>query len=335
MQRFLGQRLKLQQMRVVDAIATHRSLKKAAAALALTQPALTKALQELEDVLGVRIFERQARGTEPNRMGEAVVAAARRMLAEAGRLQDELERLRAEGEETIAIGALPVAASGVLPGALAALKARHPGVIVKLMQGTTSQLLPALEAGDIDLVVGRLYEPARPDAFVREAIYEEPLRVLVRADHPLLSRRPVRPLHLLDYQLVLPTIGQRLGQEIEPVLASLGLSAAAPLRTSSIGLIRELLLTGDAVTIMPHHLLAGDLARGAVKTLPLRLKARPRPAGLIRAGGRALSPGTAAFIECLRASLPARRRRARVGAGIPDGYRSAGRLNRPIVRCRR
>ncbi len=304
MQRFLGQRLRLQQMRVVDAIAAHRSLKKAAASLGLTQPALTKALQELEDVLGVRIFERQAHGTEPNRMGEAVVAAARRMLAEAGRLQDELERLEAEGAHTIAIGALPVAASGVLPGALAALKARHPGIIVKLVQGTTNQLLPALEAGDVDLVVGRLYEPARPDAFIREAIYEEPLRILVRADHPVLSRRPLRACHLLDYQIVLPTIGQRLGQEIEPVLASLGFARMAPpLRTSSIGLVRELLLTGDAVTIMPHHLLAGDLARGAVKIVPLRLAAPPRPAGLIRAGGRTLSPATEAFIECLRASI--------------------------------
>lgn len=306
MQRFLSQRLKLRQMRVVDAIATHRSLQKAAAALGLTQPALTKTLQELEDVLGVRIFERQARGTEPNRLGEAVVAAARRMLAEAERLQDELDRLRTAGADTIAIGALPVAAAGILPGALAALKARHPGVVVKLVQGTTSQLLPALAAGDIDLVVGRLYEPALPDAFIREAIYEEPFTVLARAGHPLLARTAVEPRDLLAFQLVLPTIGQRVGQEIESILATLGLSEAmTPTRTSSISLIREMLLTGDAVTIIPYHILAGDLARGAVKIVPLEFAARPRPAGLIRAQGRKLSRGTEAFIECLRATIAA------------------------------
>lgn len=306
MARFLSQRLRLQQMRVVDAIATHRSLKKAAAALGLTQPALTKGLQELEDVLGVRIFERQARGTEPNRMGEAVIAAARRMLAEAERLQDELERLRAEGADAISIGALPVAAAGVVPGALATLKARHPGIIVKLTQGTTNQLLPALVAGDIDLVVGRLYAPARPDGLVRESIYEEPLAVLMRAGHALLKPRRVRPRDLLRYQLVLPTIGQRLGQEIEPVLTALGLAGnASPLRTSSISLIRELLLEGDAVTIMPQQLLAGDIARGAIKIVKLPLGSRKRPAGLIRAKDRPISAATEAFIMCLRESIAA------------------------------
>jgi DNA-binding transcriptional LysR family regulator len=125
-------------MRVVDAIATHRSLKRAAAALGLIQPALTKALQELEELLGTRLFDRQPRGTQPNAMGEAVAASARRMLAAAQRLQDEFDRL------------------GIAAG-------------------------------------------------------------------------------------------------------------AAILRTSSISLIRELLLTSDAVTIIPQHLLAGDLARGTVR----------------------------------------------------------------------
>ncbi len=293
-------------MRVVDAIATHRSLKKAAAALALTQPALTKALQELEEILGARIFERRAHGTEPNAMGEAVIAAARRMLAEVDRLQDEFDRLRATAAQTIAIGALPVAAAGILPGALAELKTRHPGIIVKLVQGTTDQLLPALAAGDVDLVVGRLYEPALPDAFVREALYEEPLSVLARADHPLHAHETVTAADLRAYQLVLPTISQRVGREIEPLLVTLGLSeTTTPVRTSSISLIRELLLTSNAVTIMPLHLLAGDIARGAVKVVPIQVAARPRPAGLIRAHGRKLSPATQAFIECLRAAIDA------------------------------
>lgn len=308
MQRFLGQRLRLQQMRVVDAIATHRSLKRAAAALGLTQPALTKALQELEELVGTRLFDRQPRGTQPNAMGEAVVASARRMLAEAQRLQDELDRLGAAARQTIAVGALPVAAAGVLPGALAALKARHPGIVVRLVQGTTDQLLPALAAGDVDLVVGRLYEPALPDSFVREPIYEEPIGVLARAGHPLLARPAVDPGALAAFQLVLPTIGQRVGREIEPILASLGIAAgAAILRTSSISLIRELLLTSDAVTIIPQHLLAGDLARGTVRILPVPLAARPRPAGLIRAPGRSLSGALEAFIACLRDAAGAAR----------------------------
>jgi LysR family pca operon transcriptional activator len=301
MQRFLDRRLKLRQMRVVDAIVTHRSLQKAAAALGLSQPALTKTLQELEDMLGTRIFERHARGVEPNRSGEAVVAAARRMLAEARRLEDELDAIGAASAGTIAIGALPVAAAGILPGALAALKERHPAIVVRLVQGTTEQLLPALAAGDIDLVIGRLYEPAAPDAFLREAIYDEPISVLARAGHPLLARAKVAAPDLATYPLVLPTITQRVGQEIERVLVALGLPAGgAPVRSSSVSLIREMLLTTESITVIPRDMLAGDIARGAVAVVDVAFAAAPRPAGLIRAPGRTLSPGAEAFVACLR-----------------------------------
>jgi LysR family pca operon transcriptional activator len=271
-------------MRVVDAIMTHRSLQKAAAALGLSQPALTKTLQELEDMLGARIFERHTRGVEPNRRGEAVVAAARRMLAEARRLEDELDAIGAASAGTIAIGALPVAAAGILPGALAALKERHPAIVVRLVQGTTEQLLPALAAGDIDLVIGRLYEPAAPDAFLREAIYDEPISVLARAGHPLLARAKVAAADLAAYPLVVPTITQRVGQEIERVLASLGLPAGgAPVRSSSVSLIREMLLTTESITVIPRDMLAGDIARGAVQAIAVAFAATPRAAGLIRA----------------------------------------------------
>jgi LysR family pca operon transcriptional activator len=302
MQRFLDRRLKLRQMRVVDAIMTHRSLQKAAAALGVTQPALTKTLQELEDMIGARIFERHARGVEPNRRGEAVVATARRMLAEARRLEDELDAIGAASAGTIAIGALPVAAAGILPGALAALKERHPAIVVRLVQGTTEQLLPALAAGDIDLVIGRLYEPAAPDAFLREAIYDEPISVLARAGHPLLARAKVAAADLAAYPLVLPTITQRVGQEIERVLAALGLPAGgAPVRSSSVSLIREMLLTTESITVIPRDMLAGDIARGAVQAVAVPFAAAARPAGLIRAPGRALSPSAEAFVACLRA----------------------------------
>ncbi len=304
MQRFLSQRLKLRQMRVVDAIATHRSLQRAAASLGLTQPALTKTLQELEEMLGARIFERHARGTEPNALGEVVAAAARRMLAEAQRLEDDLDRVTLASAGSLAIGALPVAAAGILPAALAVLHDRHPGIVVRLVQGVTDQLLPALAAGDVELVVGRLYPPVLPDEFVREALYDEPISVLARSDHPVLAQVRVEACDIARFPLVLPTISQRVGQDIERVLAALGVAGAgAPVRTSSVSLIREMLLTGDALTIIPRNVLAGDIARGAIAVVKLPFAAPPRPAGLIRLPGRTLSASAEAFVACLRAAI--------------------------------
>ena len=115
--RYLDQRLKLSLLRSVDAIETHRSLLKASVALAVSQPALTKSLQELEEILQLRLFDRHPRGVRPTEAGLVFVRSARRVLAELRRLDEELEMLSVAGGDTVAIGALPVAAAGVLPGA--------------------------------------------------------------------------------------------------------------------------------------------------------------------------------------------------------------------------
>jgi LysR family pca operon transcriptional activator len=197
-----------------------------------------------------------------------------------------------------------VAAAGILPAALAALHERHPSIAVRLVQGTTDQLLPALAAGEVDLIVGRLYEPALPDSFLREALYEEPMSVLARIGHPILKRTRIGRADLAAYPLVLPTISQRVGQDIERVLGPLGLANAARVtRTSSVNLIREMLLTSDTLTIVPRHILAGDIARGAIAVVPLAFAAPRRPAGIIRMPGRKPSPCMEAFVACLRAAI--------------------------------
>ena len=92
--------------------------------------------------------------------------------------------------------------------------------------------LPLLAARELDLVVGRLYAPAMPDGFAREAMWEEPISVLARAGHPLLKARgPVTAAMLSRYELVLPTVSQRVGQEIDQLRALLGLPGDVALRT--------------------------------------------------------------------------------------------------------
>jgi LysR family transcriptional regulator, pca operon transcriptional activator len=91
--RYLDQRLRLHQLRAVHALETQRSLLKASAALGVTQPALTKTLHELEDVLQLQLFDRHPRGVRPTEAGRVFVQVARRVLAELRRLDDELDRL--------------------------------------------------------------------------------------------------------------------------------------------------------------------------------------------------------------------------------------------------
>jgi LysR family transcriptional regulator, pca operon transcriptional activator len=276
--RYLDQRLKLPLLRVADALDAHGSLLKAASALGVGQPALTRSLQELEEIVGARLFERHARGVRPTEAGVAVIRLARRVLAELRRTDEELDAVGATQGGNLALGVLPVASVGVLPGALIRLKATHPSIQVRMQQGRTEELLPLLASRELDLVVGRLYAPAVPDGFSREALWEEPISVLARVDHPVFEMEgPVTADALARYDMVLPTVSQRVGQEIEHLLSLLGLAHGVPLRSSSYGFIREMLLATDHLSVMPRLMMVGDLLRGALRVVPLPIPAPPRP----------------------------------------------------------
>ncbi|UFN46867.1 LysR family transcriptional regulator [Roseomonas sp. OT10] len=300
--RYLDQRLKLSLLRVAEALNAHGSLLRASAALGVGQPALTRSLRELEEIVGTPLFERHARGVRPTQAGMAIIRLARRVRAELHRAEEELDTIGGEG--TVAVGVLPVSAVGVLPGVLLRLKATHPAIRLRLEQGRTEELLPLLAEREIDLVVGRLYPTATPDGFVREALWEEPISLLARAEHPLLRREaPLSVADLAPFEFVLPTMSQRVGQEIEHFLTLLGRLPEASLRSSSYGLLREMLLATDCIAVMPRLMMVGDLLRGTLRVLPLQPPAPPRPAGLVLPAGGAPSPAAAAFIACLHETI--------------------------------
>lgn len=299
--RHLDQRLKVQHFRAVDAIAAHGSLLKAATALSLTQPALSKSVRDVEDILGVKVFERNPRGVAPTAAGVAFIESARRLLAELRRLDETLDVLSDPSRSGIVLGVLPVTASGVLPGVLARMKGIEPDIRIRIEEGRTEDLLPLLAAGEIDLIVGRLYEPALPDVFEREALWTEPMSILARADHPIFRDATVTVEHIRRYDLVLPTVTQRMGQEIEQLLHRLGLAPRTSYRSSSAGFIREMLYGGDFLSIMPRLMMVGDVLRGSLRLAPLPIASPERPAGLIWRGDKPLTPAGRVFVEVLRA----------------------------------
>ncbi len=298
--RYLDRRLKLQMLRVADAVSTQGSILKAAAALGMSQPALTKSLQELEDIVQVRLFDRHTRGARPTEAGLLLITTGRRILAEVLRLDDDFDHLSRPDGGLVAVGALPVAASGILPGVLIGLRQRHPTIQLRLQQGRTEDLLPMLASGELDLIVGRLYEPARPDGLAREPLWAEPISLLARSDHPIFDQATPEACHIRRYELVLPTVSQRVGQEIEHVLAQLGLEPDAALRSNSHGFIREMLHGTDVIAAMPRVMMVGDLVRGTLRVVPLPMPTPERPAGLIMRTGAAPSGAAHAFVACLR-----------------------------------
>lgn len=299
MQRYLDRRLKLRHLRVIKAVSENPSFVKAAKSLCITQPALTRSLQEIEDILGVRLFERNAKGVTENQFGHILSKSANRILSELDRVEEEMNQLLFDVSGTVVVGALPVAAAGILPGALARLHATHKDLQIRLVQGRTAELLPLLNLGSLDLILGQLYEPEQPDDLVREPLYAEPICILAHAGHPIFDEPDKVLRSLATYDMVLPT-SALVAREIDDLLALLELERRPALRSSSIGFIREMVLSTEFITVMPRLMMTGDHLRGTVRSLPLPAQAPARPGGLIYRPDRTIVPGAKALIETIR-----------------------------------
>ena len=301
--RYLDRKLKLQMLRAAETIATHGSLVKASVALGTTQPALTKSLRDLEEIIQEPLFERHSRGVRLTVTGERVVRSGRAIMAELLRLDEDLELGLTEGAGIVAVGALPVTAAGVLPGVLTRLQNAHPLLQVRVHEGRMEELLPLLAAREVDLIVGRLYEPLIPDTLLREPLWEEPISILARAGHPIFDGPDPSAETLRLYGILLPTLTQRVGADIDGFFKALELTPTIAVRSNSYGFIREMVVGSDMLAVMPRLLMVGDLLRRTLRVVPLANLAAHRPAGLIVAPDRPLQAGGRLFIECLRAYL--------------------------------
>jgi len=294
----MWQRLRLRQLRVAVAIADHGSVVRAAQVLGLTQPAATRNLLELEDYLDVRLFERLPRGVAATPAGLTVLTRARRILAEVERIPADLALLKAGMVDALVIGVLPSAATGLMPQVLTRFKATHQQTVVELIEGRMQEQLALLAARKIDLVVGRLYEPPNPDSFIRDALFDEPLAILARYGHPLFNENECSAASISAFPFILPTLEQRIGQDVEIALRDGQLRPQEPaLRASSMSMIREVVLTSDSLTVLSGLTMVGDLVRGLVRIVPFPLSKAARPGGLVY---RADTPGVEAFRRVLR-----------------------------------
>lgn len=311
MKRYLNQRMKLRLLRVIATVAHEGSLIKAAQALGLTQPALTKSLREAEDIVGVRLFDRHARGVQPNAYGTLLADAAQKIINVLSDVEDGFDRIDCHVGGTVLVGTLPTAAAGVIPGVMRQLRMSDPQLIVRVIEDKTNELRAALALGDIDLIVGRLYlSPDETDRFERVPLYDEPMSFIVGSQHPLARYEQVDATDIAHYEISLPVTSLRIRADTLAYLNTVGLQYQDSFTTTSLTLQREMLLNSNTVTVMPWLILKGDIERGTLKSLKVANAGKPpaRPAGLLLRHDRPLSTAAARFVavatEYARTSLP-------------------------------
>ncbi len=203
----LDQRVKYRHLQCFLEIARQRSVVKAAAALSVTQPAVSKTIRELEELLGVALFERRGRGVALTRFGEVFLRYAGASVTALRQGIDSITQARTKGGMAIKVGALPTVSTRVMPLAVSLFKQENTGTVVRVVTGDNSVLLSQLRTGDLDLVVGRLADPELMTGLSFEHLYSERISFVVRPDHPLLQEKPFELGRIARYTVLMPTEG--------------------------------------------------------------------------------------------------------------------------------
>jgi len=301
--RVLRSNLKLRHLQLVVALEEFRHLGRAAEFLALTQPAVSKSLAEIERMFGLDLFVRSTRGTEPTAYGATVARFARSVLADFARTREELDAVASGAAGRVAVGAMMVATPRTLVGAVDRFKARAPKAALAIEEGDLSQLLPRLRVGELDLIVGRL-EPgyAAPD-LATEVLHAEPMCLVAARGNPL--HRVARPgwEALARQPWILPPVWASSRMKLNQAFYRRGLNPPDDvIETASYLMTVTFLARRRAIAFVARGV-GSRLAREHVgKVLPIDLRLEMPPVGILTLRSRRQTPAAEQFIEGLRDS---------------------------------
>lgn len=277
----LDPRIKLRHLSVFLEVVRLSGVGHAAASLGLTQPALSKTIAELEDILGVRLFDRTGRALKLTSFGEAFHRYAGASLTALKQGVRSMAQARNDEMITFSVGALPTVSAKVLPYAMLDFMAQSPNLKPRIVTGPNAYLLSQLRLGEVDLVIGRMAEPDMMRGLAFEHLYEEEIALVVRQDHPLLRSQPFDLARIMAYPLLMPPGGSIIRPTVQRYLTSHGLGAfTAEIETISDNFARTYVRISDAVWIISEGVVAEELAHGFLAKLPADMSATRGPVGL-------------------------------------------------------
>lgn len=262
-------------------VVQHRNFSAAARARGVSQPTIHRAARDLERVLRVALFERTSFGVVPTREAERLARRSKLAFAEIAQARGEVAALQGGDTGSTVIGAMPLARAHVLPGVLTEFSARFPRHQISIMDGTYEHLLSALQSGEADFLIGAMREPFTLADVVQEHLFDDPLIIVVRADHPLARRKRASLPALLQYPWVAPRSGSPLRTHFVSMFASAGMDTPpAFIECNSVDAARALLLDSDRVMLLSPHQVYHELCTGLLVGLPHPCGNVSRPIGL-------------------------------------------------------
>jgi len=297
-------RIKSRQIMLLDALDEHRNLRRAAAAINTTQPAATALLHQLEEGLGVLLFERHARGMEPTVYGEVMIRFARGVLHDFVYAGDEMAALAAGASGLVRIGSVMGAMPVLLTQGLARFKSGNSRVRISLQVDTSDLLMPALLRGDLDVLIGRLPDQFYDEDLEIEQLEGEPMSVVARPGHPLFDIGEITLADLVAQTWILHPLGSPMRRRIEQALQHASLAAPPDIvETSSILATTSLLEASDMISVVPLDVAQHYANYGMVAIVPVSLPISMANLGIITRKKKDQSPAVKGFLHALRDSM--------------------------------
>lgn len=277
----LSNRIKFRHLHTFVEVARQKSVMKASQILHVSQPAVTKTMRELEEILGVPLLERDGRGIKITRFGDVFLRHAGTALTALRQGFDSVSQEVDGSGPPIRIGALPTVSTRIMPCAMSLFLTEKTGSRIKIVTGENSVLLEQLRVGDLDLVVGRLAAPEKMTGFFFEHLYSEKVLFLVRAGHPLAHENTPIFDHIAQFPVLMPTRKSIIRPFVDRLLIANGIGALPiQIETVSDAFGRAFVRESDAVWIISEGVAAADVAEGKLVPLDIDTDETKGPVGL-------------------------------------------------------
>src|SRR5712692_7202360 len=293
----VGRRLKLRDLHILLTVVQRGSMAKAAAALTISQPAVSKAIADMEHTLGLRLLDRSRNGIEPTAYGRALVIFDELKLG-----VEELAFLSDPTAGELRIGSTESIAAGLLPAVIERFSREYPRVHLDVAQAVMSTLhYRELRERSIDLLLGRIPTPFVEDDLQADVVYDDQVVVVAGRQSKWARSRRLKLTDLTGEPWILPPADTLAGSLARELFRAGGAEMPrAPITTLSIQLCCRLVASGRFVTTLPTSILRFGGRDLSLKVLPIQLPVQPRPGAVVILKNRMLSPVAKLFIECVR-----------------------------------
>ena len=299
-----SQRIRLRHLHTFVAVAQQGTLGRAAETLNLSQPALSKTLNELEQLTGTRLFERGRLGAQLTLPGEQFLTHAVKVLDALNTAGQALNRKEGLNNDVVRIGAPPTAALGILPSVIGQFHQQQKETTLQVATMNNTMLLAGLKSGEIDIGIGRMSDPELMSGLNYELLFLESLKLVVRPNHPLLQEN-VTLSRVMEWPVVVSPKGTVPRQNAETLLQSQGCKMPTGcIETLSASLSRQLTVDYNYVWFVPSGAVKEDLRQATLVSLPVPTQGAGEPIGILTRVDSSLSSGAQRLIAAIRKSMP-------------------------------